>query len=134
MIREYRMKCSGKMMLVIACLLSYGCTGYMRRHLGGVVDPKDYSRTPYYGEGVVVHGGRTVVEVDFGKHELPKFGLFLFVVRQDTIVGKLEIIGESSDPSDRRRACSLMRGSAQAGDRVVGVQYESKYKKASEDL
>lgn len=121
---------------VVLFALVWGCTDYYREHMGGG-HLREYKRMeqeralhPYYGTGIVLvvyyeNGKANSVHVDFKSHSLPILFSHLLVVRSNSVVGTVVAEGSVAGPI----WMDLLEGKPQAGDLVIGIQNEGKYKK-----
>ena len=108
---------------IVVSTLSAGC--WMEHWYGHI--GRDHSSDPYCHTGTVMGTYQGAVGIDFGKADPPfHYGTVLLLIRDNKIVGRVMVTGGSTGKPPQA-SFTLVRGSAQAGDKAVGIQNERKY-------
>jgi hypothetical protein len=91
---------------------------------------RERAHIPYFGTGTVTSASGTVsgvvdyATVRFAPDPPPPFLAQFLVVRSNAVVGKLLLRSDPHDPV----MMEVLEGIPQSGDRIIGIQNESKYK------
>ena len=139
--KNWRLKRGVSCGVALGLALATGClspidqwyAGEKRNQQRGERLERARAHTPYLGTGTVMAAGGTVSGVvDFAIVRFtpnpppPLFAQFL-VVRSNAVVGKLRLFSNPHDPV----SMEVLEGTPQAGDLIIGIQDEPKYKKQS---